>query len=144
MTQETNLPKIVTAENKPGPILTRLRIRNHEILCDEEPLYGGNDDAPDPYDYVLAAVGGCSVFSLRQFAQKKGWDIGDINMVLTYDFINGEDVVTKETSFSGDLTDEQRKVLLRVAHCGTEKMLERGMKFINTLVAPGKSFWDIE
>jgi len=57
-------------------------------------------------------------------------------MVVTYDSIDGEDVVKKEISFSGELTEEQRKVLLRVAHCGTEKMLERGIKFVNTIVEP--------
>ena len=134
MTQETNLPKIVTAKNKPGTILTRLGIRNHQVLCDEEPLYEGHDQAPDPYDYVIAGVGGCTAISLRLFAQKKGWDIGDIDIVLTYDFVDGKDIVKKEISFTGSLTDEQRKVLLRVAHCGTEKMLEGGMTFINTIV----------
>ncbi|MCJ7658020.1 MAG: OsmC family protein [Anaerolineales bacterium] len=134
MIQETNLPKIMTAINKPGTIQTQIKIRNHEIKCDEEPLYEGNDEAPDPYDYVIAGVGGCTAISLRLFAQKKGWDIGDIDMILTYDFIDGEDIVKKEICFTGDLTDEQREVLLHVAHCGTEKMLERGMKFINTIV----------
>ncbi len=43
MTQETNLPKIVSAKNKPGTILTQLTIRDHKILCDEEPLHEGND-----------------------------------------------------------------------------------------------------
>jgi len=136
MTQETNLPKVLTASNTPGPIITRMKIRDHEFLCDEEPLYEGNDDAPDPYDYIIAGVAGCTSFSLRLFAQKKGWDIGEIEMVVTYDSIDGEDVVKKEISFSGELTEEQRKVLLRVAHCGTEKMLERGIKFVNTIVEP--------
>ena len=135
MTDETNLPKIMTAIIKPLTIQTQLKIRNHEIKCDEEPLYEGNDEAPDPYDYVIAGVGGCTAISLRLFAQKKGWDIGDIGMILIYDFIDGEDVVKKEISFTGDLTDEQREMLLHVAHCGTEKMLERGMKFINSIVA---------
>lgn len=134
MATETNLPKIVTTHNSPGPILTEMKIRNHTILCDEEPLYEGNDEAPDPYDYILAGVGGCTSFSLRLFAQKKGWDIGDIDMKLTYDFIDGEDVVCKEISFSGEITETQRKVLLRVAHCGTQKMLEKGMKFTNKIV----------
>jgi len=57
-------------------------------------------------------------------------------MILTYDSIDGEDIVTKEITFSGYLTNEQRKALLRVAHCGTEKMLERGIKFINIVVEP--------
>ena len=135
MTPETNLPKIITAKNKPGTIQTQLKIRNHEIKCDEEPLYEGNDEAPDPYDYVIAGVGGCAAISLRLFAQKKGWEIGDIGIVLIYDCIDGEDVVKKEISFTGELTDEQREVLLHAAHCSTEKMLERGMKFINTIVA---------
>ena len=134
MAKETNLPKIVTAKNNPGTILTHIKARAHAFTLDEEPLYGGNDQAPDPYDYVLAGVGGCTIISLRQFSERKGWDIGDIDLTLTYDFIDGEDVVRKDISFSGDITDEQRKILLRVAHCGTEKMLERGMKFINTIV----------
>ena len=133
MTAETNLPKIVFAKNMPGTIVTNFRIRDHEISCDEMPLYEGNDEAPDPWDYIIAGAGGCSAISLRLFAQKKGWAIGEINFTMTYDSIDGEDVVKKEISFSGEISDEQKAVLLRVAHCGAEKMLERGMKFINTL-----------
>lgn len=133
MIQETNLPKIITAKNNPGTIVSQLKVRSHNLLCDEEPLYGGSDEAPDPYDYVIAGVGGCTIISLRQFAEKKGWDIGDIDLSLTYDSIDGQDVIKKEIAFSGELTAEQRQILLRVAHCGTEKMLEQGMKFINTI-----------
>jgi putative redox protein len=134
MTQETNLPKIMTVSNRAETLLTRIRIRDHEFLCDEEPLYEGEDAAPDPYDYIMAGVAGCTAFSLRLFGRKKGWNLGDITMKVTYDAVDGADVVTKEISFSGDLTDEQRQVLLRVAHCGTQQMLERGMTFVNTIV----------
>lgn len=136
MEKETNLPKKVKAVNKPGTILTDLTIRDHGFSCDEEPLYGGDDSAPDPYDFILAGVGGCTSISLRQFADRKGWDIGDIEISLIYDSVDGEDVVRKEISFSGDITESQRKVLLRVAHCGTEKMLEKGMRFFNSIVLP--------
>ena len=110
----------MTAKNKPGTILTHLTVRDHKFSCDEEPLYEGNDEAPDPYDYVITGVGGCTAISLRLFADEKGWDIGDIDLILTYDSINGEDVVEKEIDFSGNLSDRQHKALLRVAHCGTE------------------------
>ena len=60
MTNETNLPKIVLAENKPGTIVTHFKIREHQISCDEMPLYEGNDEAPDPWDYIIAGAGGCS------------------------------------------------------------------------------------
>jgi putative redox protein len=134
MTTETNLPKTLTAKNKPGTIVTHFTIREHEITCDEMPLYGGNDEAPDPWDLIIAGAAGCSAISLRQFAQQKGWDIGEIGMKLSYDLINGEHVVQKEISLTGQLSKEQQKVLLRVAHCGAEKMLEGGMKFVSTLV----------
>ncbi len=140
MPSETNLPKIVSAKNQPGTIQAQISIRAHDLRCDEEPLYGGNDAAPDPYDYVLAGVGGCTVVSLRQYAEKKGWEIGKIEMTLTYDYVGGEDIVTKEIAFTGELTAEQRQVLLRVAHCGTEKMLEGGMKFINRIVETTTNF----
>lgn len=133
MPEETNLPKKITATNKPGTIKSQFKIRDHILFCDEEPLYGGNDEAPDPYDYVMAGVGGCTIVSLRQFADRKGWDIGEINLVMTYDSINGEDVVNKEVSFSNPLSEQQKKVLLRVAHCGTEQMIEKGMTFNNSI-----------
>ena len=133
MTSETNLPKIIYAQNKPGTILTSFKIRDHEILCDEMPLYEGHDEAPDPWDYIIAGAGACSAITLRLFAQKKGWDIGEIDFTLTYDSINGEDIVNKEILFSGELTADQKAILLRVANCEAEKMLSRGMKFINKL-----------
>jgi putative redox protein len=133
MTNETNLPKVVIAKNQPGTILTHFKIRDHEISCDEMPLYEGHDEAPDPWDYIIAGAGGCSAISLRLFAQKKGWDIGEIQITMIYDSVEGQDVVTKEISFSGALSDQQKAVLLRVANCEAEKMLTRGMKFINTL-----------
>jgi putative redox protein len=133
MTAETNLPKIIRARNEPGTIVTHFDIRGHKIACDEMPLYGGHDEAPDPWDLIIAGAGGCSAVTLRQYAEKKGWDIGEITFKMIYDSIDGEDVVRKEISFSGPLSDEQRAVLLRVANCGAEKMLARGMKFINVL-----------
>ena len=137
-TEETNLPKIVTATNTPGTpqthFQTHFQIREHTLLCDEMPLYDGVDAGPDPYDLVIAGVGGCTAISLRAFAERKGWDIGEITIKLIYDSVDGEDFVKKEISFTGDLTDEQRAVLARVAHCTTQKMLERGMKFTNEIV----------
>jgi putative redox protein len=133
MTTETNLPKMLAVKNKPGTIVTHFQIRAHNIACDEMPIYGGNDEAPDPWDLILAGAAGCSTISLRQFAQKKDWDIGEIEMKLSYDFVDGEHLVQKEISFTGQLLDEQKKVLLRVAHCGAEKMLTGGMKFVTTL-----------
>ena len=103
------------------------------MYSDEEPLYGGHDDAPDPFDYLLAGVGSCSMISLRQFSERKAWDIGEIEVKLSYDEVDGEHVVHKETSFTGDITEAQRKVLLRVANCGTEKAMEKGFKFFNTI-----------
>lgn len=133
MTPETNLPKNVTVVNQPGTIVTELTVRQHAFICDEEPLYGGHDAAPDPYDYIIAAVGSCTAISLRQFAERKGWEIGRIEIALSYDEVDGADIVHKEIGFSETLTTEQRAVLLRVAHCGTEKMLEKGMTFVNAL-----------
>ena len=134
MTEETNLPKKITATNKPGSIKSQFKIRNHSLFCDEEPLYGGHDEAPDPYDYVMTGVGGCTIVSLRQFADRKDWNIGDINLIMTYDSVNGEDVVTKEVTFSNPISEQQKKILLRIAHCGTEQMIEKGMKFTNRIV----------
>ena len=133
MKSDSVLPKVVTATNHPGAVVTQFRIRDHEITCDEQPVYGGVDSGPDPYDLIMAGVGGCTAISLRQYADRKGWEIGEVGITLAYDKSDDEDVFTKEISFGADLTVQQRAELLRVANCNTERMLARGITFTNAL-----------
>lgn len=134
MSKTPGLPKTIYASNAPGALATTFTIREHTLTCDETPLYGGDDEGPDPFDLIVAAVGGCTAISLRQFADRKGWEIGEIQITLTYDkTAEDTDVITKEISFGAAISEEQERTLLEVARCYTERRLSRGMTLQNTI-----------
>jgi putative redox protein len=99
----------------------------HSWTADEPVAVGGDDAGPSPYDLLLAGLGTCTAMTLRMYVERKGWDVGTIDVVLRHDRIpddglglrggvNGRvDRVRLEISVEGDLDDSQRESLLRIA-----------------------------
>lgn len=63
-------------------------VRQFEFKFDEPELLGGQDDAPNPVEYVLAALGSCQAIVYRALASLKGIELesvtvktkGDLNL----------------------------------------------------------------
>lgn len=107
---------------------TTLTAGKHNLLSDEpESVQGGNDAGPDPYDYLLMSLGTCTVMTVKMYAQRKGWEIGDLYLELRHNKSHVEDcetcenpsskidVIEKELIIKGDLTDEQKDKLLEIS-----------------------------
>lgn len=62
------LSKILKDSVGNNSIVTILNVRAHTFTCDETPLYGGHDTAPDPYDYFMAGLASCTAITLRMYA----------------------------------------------------------------------------
>ncbi len=66
---DSNRPeKTLTATVGPDSIVTTLNVRDHTFTCDETPYYGGEDTAPDPYDYIMAGLASCTAITLRMYS----------------------------------------------------------------------------
>ncbi len=52
--------------------------RGFNYALDTELKKGGKNTAPTPVEYFLAAIGGCVAITLRMYAQKMNWDLGEI------------------------------------------------------------------
>jgi putative redox protein len=99
----------------------------HEFLVDEPVDFGGDDEGPNPYDLLLAALGTCTSMTLRIYARRKGYPLDEVAIDLTHDRVHAEDCVNCDTkagyltrisrriTLTGDLTPEQRADLIRVA-----------------------------
>jgi len=88
----------------------------HPLVADEPVHAGGQDTGPAPYDFVLAGLGACTAITLRMYAEKKGWDLGEFRVELTL-FKNreGEARIERQLRSSAALTDEQWEKLLGIA-----------------------------
>ncbi len=88
----------------------------HRIIADEPAHLGGQDSGFAPYDLVLAGLGACTTITLQMYAQKKGWDIGQIkvDLTLTKDK-DGVASIERVISTNATLSDEQWTRLLDIA-----------------------------
>ena len=103
-------------------------VRGHSLTLDEPVEAGGSDTGMTPYEVLLAALGGCIAITLRLYAQRKGWPLDDVRVVLTHDKVHAEDcadcehkegmldVIRRNVELIGDLTPEQRVRLQEIAH----------------------------
>ncbi|OMP66385.1 osmotically inducible protein C [Domibacillus epiphyticus] len=58
---------------------TTVKSKQHEIIMDEPPLLGGNDEGPDPLSYLLASLAGCENVIANMVAQEMNFDLQSIN-----------------------------------------------------------------
>ena len=100
---------------------------NHVWIADEPVSAGGHDLGPDPYEHLLAALGACTSMTLRMYANRKNLALDDIEVQLNHQRSHAEDcedcegkskfvdVIERNITLKGDLTDAQRKRLMELA-----------------------------
>jgi putative redox protein len=95
----------------------RIESGGHRLSADEPTsVPGGTDTGPAPYGLLLAALGACTSITLRMYAERKGWDLGSIDVRLRHQKTHeGKDHIERDLAFGATLTDEQRKRLAEIA-----------------------------
>ena len=130
------------------PFTNRVLAGRHELLADEPPSVGGKDAGPNPYDYLLAALGACTSMTLRMYSERKGWPLEEVAVQLRHSRIHAEDCaecesesglidrLEREIHLVGDaLTDEHRARLLEIANrCPVHRTLLNEMRIPTRLV----------
>jgi len=69
----------VTSQGKDGLHRT-VDIRGFCVEVDEPPALGGNDRAPNPVEYALAALATCQEFTYRLHAVARGVPLDDVSV----------------------------------------------------------------
>lgn len=88
----------------------------HKLVADEPVSAGGLDVGPAPYDYVLTGLGACTAITLRMYAQKKAWDIGELSVELSLSKDHeGNASIERVLHSTATLSDEQWERLLDIA-----------------------------
>ena len=121
----------------------------HRMLADEPMSYGGLDSGPSPYDFVSIGLAACTSMTLRMYADRKGWDIGQISVTVDHAKIHAEDCADcgegkegridrfeRRISVNGDLDATERDKLLEIADkCPVHRTLESGAAVVTNFSA---------
>lgn len=122
---------------------------DHSLIADEPVALGGTNEGPTPYDYLAAALGTCTAMTIRMYADRREWPLDEVTVRLTHSRTHqkdcaqcdegqvGIDQFARSIELSGDLTDEQRAGLLRVAdRCPVAQTLKRGVSIVSIEPVP--------
>jgi len=123
----TTKPAEVIVEGNASGFHQNIVSGKHHFEADEPVDVGGKDEAPNPYDYLLAALGTCTSMTIGWYARKKKIPVEEIKVSLWQSRIHAkdcEDCMTKdgmihrielEIGLTGNITPEQRKLLMEAA-----------------------------
>lgn len=99
----------------------------HKLLADERPDEGPTE-GPNPYALLLSALAACKIMTMKLYAQRKGWSLGEVAVELNIHKVYARDcedcesdpdarvdVIEQSIQIEGELTDEQRQRVLAIA-----------------------------
>lgn len=151
-TEQSAGPVHVVVRGDAKSFLQNVTVGSHHLRVDEPVSAGGTESAPDPYDYLLAALGACTSMTVGLYARRKKWPLQDITVSLRHSRIHAkdcEDCVTKvgmlhqidvQVELTGPLTPEQHATLMEVAgKCPVHQTLTSEIKIRLTEAKPSTS-----
>jgi putative redox protein len=118
----------------------------------DEPIsVGGYNAGPNPYDLLAAALGGCTSMTMRMYAEHKGIPLERVEVAVRHATTHCEDCEAAATGatpkidewtrvlhIDGDITDDQRAGLVRIAdRCPVHLTLERSSIVVTEVADDG-------
>jgi putative redox protein len=97
---------------------------------------GGTDRGANPFALVASGLAACTAITLRMYAERKEWPLGDVRVALTLTRDDPDDHVERAIAVAGPLDDSQRARLLEIAEkTPVTLLLKRALRMTTTLSA---------
>jgi putative redox protein len=127
------------AVNEGEAYTTTLLADGHTLVADERKEVGGNALGPAPGDYLCAALASCKAITLRMYARRKNWTIGEVRVKVK--LVKGDGAVSPtpntfycEIKLSAELDEEQKKRLLQISKvCPVDRLLGKQNEVVTIL-----------
>jgi putative redox protein len=120
------------ARREGGKLRQEVTIREHELTADEPTAHGGDDDGPSPQELLAASLASCTAITMEMYAQRKGWDVGDMKVDVNYEPAQRGSPTRFEmvVHMPKELPEEQRQKLMQIAaKCPVHRTLEGEVMF---------------
>ena len=115
------------ARRSDGGFTHRIEVRGHQLTVDEPAEHGGTNEGPTPQELLAASVASCTAVTVEMYADRKGWDIGQIEVDCEYERAErgSPTVFNLVLRLPDTLTQEQVDALSRIAaKCPVHRALE--------------------
>ncbi|TDE28273.1 OsmC family peroxiredoxin [Flavobacterium ranwuense] len=115
---------------------TEIKLANHTIISDEPESSGGKDLGFEPKELLASSLAACTSITIRMYANRKGWDLTDVKVEITFDTDPAENKfkIIRNIQFFGDLDNDQKARLLNIADkCPIHKILTNPIEITTEL-----------
>jgi putative redox protein len=121
-----------TARRDNGTLKNNIEMGQHTVVADEPEDHGGEDAGPSPQELLAASLASCTAITMEMYAQRKGWDIGDVSVHVDYEPAQRGSPTRfrMEVNLPKELPEEQRERLMQIgAKCPVHRVLEGEVMF---------------
>lgn len=121
-----------TARRETGTLKHEVEMGSHSIVADEPEDEGGDDAGPTPQELLAASLASCTAITMEMYADRKGWDIGDVSVDVTYEPAQRGSPTrfNMVVNLPKELPEEQRERLMQIgAKCPVHRVLEGEVMF---------------
>jgi putative redox protein len=109
-----------------------IRVRDHIVVADEPLDAGGDDTGPSPQELLAASLASCTAITMEMYAQRKGWDLGPVEVDCQYSPAERGCPTRFElvVRLPDGMDDEQVKRLMQIAaKCPVHRTLDGEVMF---------------
>lgn len=121
-----------------------IAVQGHVLVGDEPTEAGGTGKGPDPYAFLLAALGSCISMTVTLYADRKKWPLEGVEIVLRHEKVYARDCevcvqegssridrIEKELRFLGPLDASQIERLTYIAgRCPVHRTLTEHVEIV--------------
>lgn len=128
-------------ETVQGKYQSLVEIGDHAFIADEPVDVGGLDSGPTPYDLLSAALGTCTVMTLRMYADRKTIALERASCDVTHQKTHADDMAetqlagfrpdlfTRTIRLEGDIDEATHSRMMEIADkCPVHKTLHKGAR----------------
>lgn len=126
---------VTVVESHEGRYVQAVQAGRHVWRADEPEAVGGDDAGPAPTQMLLAALGSCTSMTLRMYADRKGWKLTHVEVLLRFSRADKGSLIVSNIVLDGELDEAQRRRLLEIAEkCPLHRILTGETRIVSGLV----------
>ena len=117
-----------------GSTAVELSLKDERWRADLSPSQGGAGKDPDPHDLLDSALVACTILTVQLYAKHKQYPLEGVEISLLHDEDAAVYRMDRQITLRGDLTQQQKDDLMRVANaCPMHKALQKKFEITTAL-----------